>query len=150
VDMRLSKLYFTNDELRCKCSCGGLKLNRIFDEKLMLLRKNFNEPMIVNSCCRCKKRNTAVGGNPRSLHVYDTPFHPTKGTCAIDIRRKGSAYDLKLLLEAWDADFSIGVTPTFFHLDTRTNSVGLPQVMFAYGNTDLEELERFKKLVGAK
>lgn len=105
--------------------------------------------MIVNSCCRCKKHNEAVGGNPRSLHVYDFPEHKTDGTCAIDIQRGKN--DLKLLLESWDADWSIGVTPTFFHLDCRTEVLGLPQVMFAYaGKTDMKELEKFKKLVGAK
>ena len=147
-DMRLSELYFSDTEIRCKCGCKGVKLNHIFDQKLFKLRKDVGVPMIVNSCCRCEKHNKAVGGNARSLHVYDKPFHPTKGTCAIDIRRGKN--DVKILLEAWDSDFSIGVTPTFFHLDARTNVIGLPQVMFAYGNTDMKELEKFKKLVGAK
>jgi len=147
--MRLSKIYFSDDELRCKCDCRGMKLNRIFDEKLYTLRKNINAPMFVTSCCRCKAHNENVGGNPRSLHVYDEPAHKTGGTCAIDIKRGKN--DLKLILEAWDSDWSIGVTPTFFHLDCRTNVIGMPQVMFAYaGKTDMKELEKFKKLVGAK
>lgn len=147
--MRVSKIYFSDKELQCKCGCNGLKLNSIFDTKLTALRQNLNAPMLVNSCCRCKKHNEAVDGNARSLHVYDEPFHKTNGTCAIDIKRGKD--DLKLLLEAWDSDWSIGVTPTFFHFDCRTNVLGMPQVMFAYaGKTDLKELEKFKKLVGAK
>jgi hypothetical protein len=148
--MRLSKMYFTDDELKCKCGCAGLRLDRKFDAMLVEIRQNFKEPMIVNSCCRCKKHNEAVGGNPRSLHVYDFPSHKVGGTCAIDIRRKDKAYDLKLILEAWDSRWSIGVTPTFLHLDCRVNVLGLPQVMFAYGNTDLKELARLKKMVGIK
>lgn len=148
--MRISKIYFSDKELQCKCGCAGLKINYIFDSELMELRKAMNEPMIVNSCCRCKKHNTAVGGNARSLHVYDYPYHPTNGTCAIDVRRKDKTYDLKLLLEAWDAGWSIGVTPTFFHLDMRTDVLKMPQTMFAYaGKTDAKELAKFKKLVGA-
>ena len=148
--MRVSKIYFSDDELKCKCGCNGLRLNYIFDSELMELRKAMNEPMFVNSCCRCKAHNIAVGGNARSLHVYDKPAHPSNGTCAIDIMRKNKSYDLKLLLEAWDAGWSVGVTPTFFHLDTRTDVLKMPQVMFAYaGKTDMKELERFKKLVGA-
>ena len=149
--MRLSKMYFSDDELKCKCGCAGLKLNPIFDSKLVTLRKNFNEPMIINSRCRSKAHNEAVGGNKNSLHVYDFPHHKTNGTCAIDVKRKGGSSDLKLILEAWDSDWSVGVTPTFFHFDCRTHVLGLPQVMFAYaGKTDLKELEKFKKLVGAK
>jgi hypothetical protein len=150
-DMRVSKIYFSDDELRCKgkdCGCGNVvKLNTIFDNKLYLLRKNVNVPMYVTSCCRCTVHNKRVGGVKRSYHLLDNP--ETNGTCAIDIKRGKD--DLKLLLEAWDADFSIGVTPTFFHLDVRTEAAGKPQIMFAYaGKTDMKELERFKKLVGAK
>ena len=144
--MRVSKIYFSDKELGCK-HCGTVKLNPIFDEKLTRLRQNFNEPMTVNSCCRCKEHNEVVGGAKRSFHLYDNTGFETNGTCAIDIKRQLNSYNLKLILEAWDAGFSIGIHPNFFHFDIRTDVVGKPQIMFSYGKTDPQDLAKWKRLV---
>lgn len=144
---RLSKTYFSDDELRCKCGCNGLQLNPTFDKKLLELRESFGKPMRVNSCCRCDKHNKAVGGNPRSFHVYDKPARPTGGTCAIDIARKDKVYNDSLVLTAWKAGWSVGVNPTFIHLDVRTDVVKLPQTVFPYGSTSPTDLKHFKDLV---
>ena len=148
MDMRLSKLYFSNNELRCKCSCGGLKLDHVFDKMLLELRLDFSQAMHVNSCCRCKKHNTSVGGNAHSFHVFDRPFYPTQGTCAIDIDRKDAQYNDKLALTAWKHGWSIGVHPKFIHLDCRAFVTDLPQNVFSYaGATTEADLKHFKDLV---
>ncbi len=147
-EQRLSLKYFSDIEIRCK-KTHGIRLDPIFDRLLAKLRENVGEPMVVTSCCRSKVHNTNVGGSKGSFHVYDFPYHDTAGTCAIDIRRKGSTYDFKLILEAWELGFSVGVHPSFFHFDCRTAVTGKPQIVFAYaGRTNPVELKKFKKLVG--
>lgn len=144
---RVSKKYFSDNEIKCKCGCGGIKLNDTFDKKLLELRELFGSPMKVNSCCRCDEHNKAVGGNPRSFHVYDKPYRPTGGTCAIDIARRGKAYNDLLVWLAWKEGWSVGINPTFIHLDVRTDTVGLIQTVFSYGSTNPNDLKHFKDLV---
>ena len=145
--MRVSKAYFSDKELGCK-HCGIVKLNPIFDSKLLQLRNNMNEPMRVNSCCRCSEHNKKVGGARRSFHLYDDTGFPTGGTCAIDIKRSVyNSYNIKLVLEAWELGFSIGVHPSFFHLDVRSDVTDKPQIVFSYGKTDPKDLAKWKRLV---
>ena len=146
---RLSKKHFTDDEVKCKCGCNGIRFNPIFDRKLLELRQTFNKPMTPNSVCRCKKHNDSpeVKGNPRSFHVYDFPARDTKGTCAIDVKRRDKEYNDTLVLTAWRLGWSVGINPTFIHLDVRTDVVKLPQTVFSYGSTSPTDLKHFKDLV---
>lgn len=103
--------------------------------------------MTPNSVCRCEEHNKAVGGNPRSFHVYDKPARDTKGTCAIDVARRDKDYNDTLVLTAWREGWSVGINPTFIHLDARTDVVKLPQTVFSYGSTSPTDLKHFKDLV---
>jgi hypothetical protein len=148
--VRVSKAYFSDSELACKgktCKCNTVKLNPIFDSKLLQLRVNVNEPMKVNSCSRCDTHNKVVKGAKRSFHLYDDTGFKTNGTCAIDIPRGDTNFNIKLLLEAWELGFSIGVHPSFFHLDVRSDVSDKPQIVFSYGKTDPKDLAKWKRLV---
>ena len=117
---RHGKTFFTNDELKCKAS-GITRLAPGFGEHLIDLRIKWDKPMIVNSCCRSKQHNKDVKGNERSLHVYDSPFWPTKGCCAIDISctdpiRRAALCTLALSMGWW-----VGVHEKFLHLDRRVD-----------------------------
>ena len=110
--------YFTVDELKCKAS-GLTRLAPGFGEHLIDLRIKWGKPMIVNSACRSFQHNKDVGGNARSLHVYDKPFWPTQGCCAIDISctdpiRRAALCTLALSMGWW-----VGVNEKFLHLDRR-------------------------------
>lgn len=145
--MRVSKAYFSDKELACR-DTGVVKLNPIFDSKLLQLRNNMNEPMQVNSCCRSQARNEKVGGAKRSFHLYDDTGFPTGGTCAIDIKRSVyNSYNIKLVEKAWELGFSIGVHPSFFHFDIRSDVTDKPQIVFSYGKTDPKDLAKWKRLV---
>ncbi len=147
LTMRVSKAYFSDKELACKC-CGVVKLNPIFDSKLLQLRSNMNEPMKVNSCCRCSEHNKKVGGASKSFHLLDHSGFSTDGTCAIDIPRSPyNSYNIKLVLEAWELNMRVGVHPQFFHFDIAPDVVGKPQIVFAYGTTDPKDLAKWKRLV---
>ena len=123
------RIYFTDEELRCKKS-GILILAPDFDKRLLSLRLAFDKPMVVNSCCRSYEHNQEVGGNPRSLHVADKPFWPTKGCCAIDISAKDPTYRAELARIALHLGWWVGVNATFLHLDRRidygvANDIGM-------------------------
>lgn len=145
--MRVSKIYFSDKELACR-DTGVVKLNPIFDSKLLQLRNNINEPMTVTSCCRSQVRNQKVKGAKRSFHLYDDTGYVTQGTCAIDIKRSVyNSYNVKLVLEAWELGFSIGVHPSFFHFDIRSDVTDKPQIVFSYGKTDPKDLAKWERLV---
>ncbi len=88
--------------------------------------------MIITSCCRSREHNKKVGGNLRSLHIYDQPYHQTGGTCAIDIAITDGSARGKLIHLAWQLGWSIGVNKRFIHLDRRIDYTNLKKVMFLY------------------
>lgn len=46
--------YFTYNELKCKCGCDKLKLDRSLAELLLQFRVLINNPVIIRSAYRCK------------------------------------------------------------------------------------------------
>lgn len=129
---RNGKIYFTEQELKCKGS-GKLILAPGFGEKLVDLRIAFGRPMVVNSCCRSKAHNAAVKGNPRSLHVCDEPYWPTKGTCAIDIGTTDPIYRAQLTRLALEKGWSVGFNAAFLHLDRRVDfGLSTEPIVFLY------------------
>lgn len=126
-----SQRFFSHEELMCKAT-GRVVLAPGFAPLLAHLRAVFAKPMHVNSCCRSKEYNTEIDGHPRSLHVYDKPYHPIDGTAGIDIRRGARDYNVRLVKVAIAEGWSIGVAKWGFHLDRR-DLAGLPQTIFGYG-----------------
>ena len=111
--------FFSEDELRCKGS-GELNLAPGFLGMLIHLREVYNEPMVVNSCCRSTEHNDRVGGHIRSLHLTDN-VHYGCATLAIDISTHGmDGSDIRDLIDlATAAGWSVGIAETFIHLDAR-------------------------------
>lgn len=122
--------YFTHKELACPVT-GVVKLAPFFLSDLIKLREEYGKPMTVNSCCRSHDHNMQVGGHPRSLHVYDIPYHPTGGTCAIDIHMPDGFDKGDLVQLALSKGWSVGVAKTYLHLDRR-DYVGLAQTLYTY------------------
>lgn len=111
-------MYFTNEELSCRCGCG-FKVTPDFEKRLIELRKAYGKPMVVTSAARCKAHNTKVGGAPASQHVNGL---------AVDIKATpAEAYEIaKLALQ--HGFTGIGVHPKFIHLDLR----GTTPVLWQY------------------
>jgi len=62
--------HFNSDEFACHCGCGYDDIDMNLVAKLEELRDNVDEPLIINSGCRCPEHNAEVGGVSNSQHVY--------------------------------------------------------------------------------
>lgn len=124
--------YFTEDELRCNGS-GQFVLADGFGERLDELRKAYNFPMVVTSCCRSFEYNKQIGGHPNSSHVFDHPQRSFKGTYGIDIYMNDGYRRGLLIRNALELGWCVGVAKTFIHLDRRCDYFPeYPQVVFTY------------------
>ena len=110
--------YFTKDELRCKGTDECL-MDEDFMSRLVALRKEFNEPMVISSGYRHASYNQVIGGARNSPHLYGK---------AVDILVSGKiAY--RLMKMAMQHGFTgIGISQRgphekrFLHIDTMVNS----------------------------
>lgn len=120
------KLYFSEDELRCK-GTGKLILAEGFPEALLALRIAWGRPMIPNSVCRALSHNRKIGSMDTSYHVCDTG----RGCCAVDFHMTDAKLRGELVALAWAMGWSVGINATFVHLDRRVDH-GAEQLMFTY------------------
>lgn len=60
---------FTLKELACKCGCGLMIEDPGFISKLVCARKLSACRYVITSWCRCVSHNTAISGDPNSLHM---------------------------------------------------------------------------------
>lgn len=104
-------VHFNRQEFSCHCGCGFSAVDKELNEVLEDIRKHFNEPVIINSGCRCVTYNQKVGGAPKSQH--------TRGMAA-DIKVSDiSAATVADYVESRHARCSIGRYDTFTHIDVR-------------------------------
>ena len=123
---------FFHSELACPTT-GEVRLASGFGEALDQLRIKFDAPIYLTSACRSPSHNTKVGGHPRSLHLTINEHHTTGGTCAVDAVATDGQYRAKLISQALDQEWYVGVASNFVHLDRRSRYCGLPQVLYHYG-----------------
>ena len=61
--------HFSRHEFACSCGCGfdtaDVELIRILEK----VREHFDQPITINSGCRCRSHNDAVDGYRSSLHL---------------------------------------------------------------------------------
>src|SRR3990172_11881 len=122
------QLLFSHEELESP-DTHEVRLADGFALELIRLRATGGKPMKVNSCCRSAAHNLAIGGHPRSLHIYDAPQHGLNGCAAIDIATPDAPQRAKLRRLAWGMGWSVGLGRWFLHLDRR-DLAGLPQREF--------------------
>ena len=110
--------YFTKDELKCK-GTDECNMDEDFMSKLIALRKEFNEPMVISSGYRHESYNQVIGGARNSPHLYGK---------AVDVLVSGrTAY--RLMKMAMQHGFTgIGISQRgphegrFLHIDTMDSS----------------------------
>lgn len=121
----MSWSYFSDNELKCRCGCGQMKMNLDFMQKLVVLRQRLDFPLALSSAYRCPDHNQKVSttGN-QGAH--------TTGR-AVDIKVSGEqAY--RLLQFAVHFGFTgIGIKQSgphytrYIHLDDLTPMDGFPR-----------------------
>lgn len=112
--MKLST-HFHRDEFKCKC--GKCNFDTVDYELVIVLetmRNHFEQPITINSACRCARYNASVGGAPNSKHLYGVAADVTvKNILPEDV------YDY--LIKAYPDKYGIGCYNLFVHLDIRKN-----------------------------
>lgn len=102
-------LYFSPEEIQCKCGCGFKLIMPAFFTKINNVRGIVGGPLTVNSWCRCPIHNKDVGGTLTSSHP--------KGL-AVDLNTPTAYIRYRILLAAGEINFrGVGVSETFIHLD---------------------------------
>jgi len=107
--------HFTTEEFACHCGCGyGSLPEHISVElisKLERIRRMVEQPVHINSGCRCIFHNEEVGGAKNSAHL--------RGTAAdLSINPWSGFTRYQLLVAAVMAQVhGIGVSNTFIHVD---------------------------------
>jgi len=112
-------IYFSYEEMACRCGCGAMEFAPGFEPMLDGLRGEWGWPAIVTSGCRCPAHNKAEGGHKNSLHLTINPRWGV-ATCAVDIERPDSKRLADLVRVALSRKFSVGIAGNFVHLDWRT------------------------------
>ena len=130
IDPNDDRILFHHHELQCPVTFK-VRLAPQFGDDLITLRRKFGLRMLVNSCCRSQIHNENIGGHEKSLHVYDIPYHNTKGTCGIDIDCPDNNYAHMLGCTAMGLGWSVGRKGGFMHLDRR-DYLGMPTAFFSY------------------
>lgn len=78
--------YFSDNELRCKCGCGQVKMNDVFLAKIDQLRELLGVPMVVTSGYRCenhpeeKKKDGSTTGAHVQGKAIDVAVHGVDAT----------------------------------------------------------------------
>ena len=109
--------FFSVQELKCK-GTDEIDMDEQFMKKLVTLRKDLNQPMIVTSGYRHLAYNQVVGGVRNSPHIYGK---------AVDIACHGKkAYNLiRLGIKHGFTGFGVKQNgpreKRFIHLDTMSN-----------------------------
>ena len=106
---------FTEEEFKCPC-CGALPEGETFErflDLLQVLRDIVGVPFIVTSGFRCRIHNDSLPNSvTNSRHLHGD---------AADISRGGWDGQLlrKFVFEALKLGFSVGIYPTYIHIDQR-------------------------------
>ena len=103
--------HFSRHEFACKDGCGYDTVDTELLEYLETIRNHFDKPVTINSCCRCIRHNTAIGGAATSQHLYGR---------ACDIVVEGVDALLVQELAAQMGVKGLGHYTNFTHIDSRS------------------------------
>ena len=104
--------YFTRKEFACKCGCGYAVVDVELLAVLEDVREHFQEPVTINSACRCDTHNRNVGGISNSKHKLGIASD-------IVVRDIPVAVVQDYLLNKYPDSLGIGCYETFTHVDVR-------------------------------
>lgn len=96
---------FSRKEFACKCGCGFDDINLTVVKLCQEIRDALDEPLKVNSGCRCEAHNATVGSTSRN-HVNGNAAdltcrlgHKVLWELALGLYTSGKLQELKLCLQ---------------------------------------------------
>jgi len=106
---------FSRHEFACKCGCGFDTVDVATLELLEKIRSDCEDnPITINSGCRCAQYNQRVGGSKASQHML--------GRAADFTAKSVNPNDVHRFVESiLDGTGGLGAYNTFTHVDTRSN-----------------------------
>jgi uncharacterized protein YcbK (DUF882 family) len=115
-------LNFTYGEFACKCGCGfGLRdgdIDPALVQAVQLIRTIVQQPVRINSGCRCIAHNRNVGGSLRSQHTLGKAADITTGVAGP--RTVARLADIALTIPVFNQGGIIQYpNKGFVHVDTR-------------------------------
>jgi uncharacterized protein YcbK (DUF882 family) len=104
---------FSRVEFTCKCGCGLDTIDFMLIMKLQTFRSRIGKRTTIASGARCRQHNINVKGSKDSQHLHSK---------AADIIVHGmtSQEVYNALDYQFGKDVSLGLYPTFVHIDVRT------------------------------
>ena len=113
--------HFSKRELSCPC-CDVMGMDPEFLQILEAVRKEYGQPMKLNSSFRCRDHNMAIGANPSSSHCLGL---------AVDIQVSGSRQRYDLVRHLLKHVTRIGIGAEFIHADHDLGNKD-PNVIWTY------------------
>ena len=112
-NVMLSK-HFKRYEFACKCGCGFSTPDPELLALLEKIRVYFNEPVSINSACRCEAHNAAVDGAKNSTHLM--------GIAADIVVKNVTPNQVEsFMMELYPSKHGRSAYNTFTHVDVREN-----------------------------
>lgn len=74
--------HFSRSEFACH-HCGAVEVSPALLDALEKLRSAIGRPIFILSGYRCAKHNAAVGGAPRSMHLYGKAADLSRGVAKV-------------------------------------------------------------------
>lgn len=105
--------HFSRAEFACKCGCGFATVDTKLLELLEAVREHFDQPVTINSACRCSAHNKSIGGAENSQH--------TMGMAADIVVAGVEPAEVHEFITAHVGKYwgGIGKYETFTHIDAR-------------------------------
>lgn len=111
--------YFKSSEFACQCTnrdCKEQRINKELVSKLIELRKQINEPIIITSGFRCKKHQEQLRAQGVNTVVAKQSTHELGDAIDCKPTRMKIKDFLVFCAEKFEA---IGIASNFLHLDMR-------------------------------
>lgn len=104
---------FSRWEFACKCGCGFDDINICLVNRLQVVRDIIQVSIIINSGCRCKAHNKAVGGSSVSFHLTGE----ATDWCFPLSTSENLYFQVAMMLKNWSGGFHYYKDKRFFHTD---------------------------------
>ena len=103
---------FSRHEFECSCGCGFDTVDTDLLTTVEIIRDHFQARVRINSGCRCRLHNEAVGGSVNSQHIVAR-------AADIEVEGVAPAKVQDYIEQLFPDKYGLGRYDTFTHVDSR-------------------------------